>query len=516
MSQCIPPRPSSTASRDLSLLGVLALAKFVLHMTTSHGYGIFRDELYYIACSEHLSLGYVDHPPLSILLLWVSRATLGDSLPAIRFLPAVAGAATVFLTGLMARELGGRRRAQVLAAVCAFVAPGFLALNHFFSMNAFDLLLWALLACIAIRILARDEHRLWIVFGVVAGLGLQNKYSVALFGFGLILGLLLTPQRRQLANRWIWIGGGLAFVLFLPHLLWQIQHGWPSLEFISTARAVKLHPVTPVEFLVGQIVLVHPLAFPIWLTGLGALLFTRRMERLRPLGWAYVVVFALLLLLQGKVLYLVAVYPMLLARGSVAIDEFFERRRLRGGVPVLTTLLVVGGLATFPLAVPVLPVESFITYFRAVGVGEPKTERHEPGQLPQLFADMHGWEELVETVSRVHQSLAPAEQSQALIFTRNYGEAGAIGFLGRAYGLPPAISGHNSYHLWGPGDRSSDVLIVLGGSREELSEWCEGVQEADTVRCTYCMPYQNNLPVYVCRGLKVPLEEAWSRLKHYE
>jgi 4-amino-4-deoxy-L-arabinose transferase-like glycosyltransferase len=404
-------------------------------MTTSHGYGIFRDELYYIACSEHLSLGYVDHPPLSILLLWVSRATLGDSLPAIRFLPAVAGAATVFVTGLLARELGGRRPAQVLAALCTFVAPGFLAITHIFSMNVFDGLFWALLALIAVRVLARDEQRLWIVFGVVAGLGLQNKYSVVFFGFGLILGLLLTPQRRQLASRWIWIGGGLALVLFLPHLLWQIQHSWPSLEFIASARAEKFRPVTPVEFLVGQIVIMHPFVFPIWLTGLGALLFTRRMERFRPLGWAYVAVFALLVITRAKVVYLLPAYPMLLAPGAVVLDGFFEHRRLRWGVPVIAALLIVGGLASLPFVVPVLPVESFITYSRAAGISEPQTEQKELGRLPQHYADMHGWKELVETVSRVYQSLPPEELSQVTVVARNYGEAGAIDFLGRGYRL---------------------------------------------------------------------------------
>jgi hypothetical protein len=508
-------QPPSAATSDLGILGLLALAKLTFHMTTSHGYGIFRDELYYIACSEHLAFGYVDHPPLSILLLWLSRATLGDSLLAIRFLPAAAGAGAVFLTGLMARELGGRRQAQLLAALTVFFAPVLLALSHVFSMNAFDVLFWAFLAYTVIRILARDEPRLWVVFGLVAGLGLQNKYSVAFFGLGLVVGLLLSAQRRQLASPWMWLGGALALVLFLPHLVWQVDLGWPSLEFIANARADKIVPVSPVEFLIGQIILVHPLQFPIWLAGLGFLLFGGRMERLRCLGWAYVATFALLTIQQAKVYYLAPVYPMLLAAGAVAIDEFFGRRRWRWGTPVAAGLVVVGGGAVLPMAVPVLPVESFIAYSRAIGLQEPQMERHERGRLPQQYADMHGWEELVETVARVHHSLPPDDRERVAILARNYGEAGAVDFLGKAHGLPGAISGHNSYYLWGPSDFSGEVLIVLGRSREELSEWFEEVEQVDTVRCDYCMPHQNNVSVYLCRRLRVPVEEAWRMLKGF-
>jgi hypothetical protein len=496
-------------------LAALALLKLLLHLATSSGYGVFRDEFYYLACSEHLALGYVDHPPLSILLLWLSRTLLGDSLPAIRFLPAVAGAATVYLAGLMARELGGGRSAQLLAALAAFVAPVFLAVNHFFSMNAFDQLCWALLALIAIRILARDQPRLWIAFGAVAGLGLQNKYSVAFFGFGIVLGLLASEQRRQLASRWLWLGGGLALLLFLPHLLWQAHAGWPTLEFMANAQAEKNIALAPAEFLLQQIVLAHPLALPIWLAGLGGLLLSARQQRFRPLGWAYLATFALLAIQQTKAYYLTPIYTLLFAAGAVESEAFFQRRRWRWAMPAAASLLLAGGAATLPMAIPVLPVETFIAYSRIVAIGEPPMEHQEQGVLPQVYADMHGWEELVETVARVHQGLAPRERAQVRVLTSNYGEAGAINFLGRARGLPQAISGHNSFFLWGPGDSSGELLIVLGRSREELVGWFEQVERVDTVRCRYCMPYQNELPVYLCRGLKLPVGEVWSRLKRY-
>jgi 4-amino-4-deoxy-L-arabinose transferase-like glycosyltransferase len=329
--------------RSTSHLAALALLKLLLHLATHRGYGLFRDEFYYLACSEHLALGYVDHPPLSILLLWLSRAALGDSLLAIRFLPAVAGAVTVYLTGLMARELGGGRSAQLLAALATFVAPVFLALSHFFSMNAFDQLFWALLALIAIRILVRDEPRLWIAFGAVAGLGLQNKYSVAFFGFGIAVGLLASAQRRQLASRWLWLGGGLALLLFLPHLVWQAHAGWPTLEFMANAQAEKNIALAPGEFLLQQIVMAHPMALPIWLAGLGGLLLSARLRRLRPLGWAYPATFALLAIQKTKAYYLMPIYPLLFAAGAVELEAFFERRRWRWGMPAAASLLPTPG-----------------------------------------------------------------------------------------------------------------------------------------------------------------------------
>jgi hypothetical protein len=338
---------------------------------------------------------------------------------------------------------------------------------------------------------------------------------VAFFGFGIAVGLLASAPRRQLASPWLWLGAGLALLLFLPHLAWQVHAGWPTLEFMANAQAEKNIALGPGEFLLQQIVMAHPLALPIWLAGLGGLLLSPRLRRLRPLGWAYLATFALLAIQQTKAYYLTPIYPLLFAAGAVEIEAFFQRRQWRWGMPAAASLLLAGCAATLPLAIPVLPVEAFIAYSRIVAIGEPPTEHQERGALPQMFADMHGWEELVETVARVHRGLAPHERSRARVFARNYGEAGAVEFLGRARGLPAAISGHNSFFLWGPGDTSGELLIVLGSSREELAEWFEEVERVDTVRCRYCVPSQDELPVYLGRRLKVPVAQVWSRLKRY-
>ncbi|MBW2267285.1 MAG: glycosyltransferase family 39 protein [Deltaproteobacteria bacterium] len=500
--------------RDTSwaALGTLALAKLALHLATSTGYGHFRDELYYLASTEHLAWGYVEHPPLSIALLWLARTGLGESLLALRCLPALAGAATVIVTGLLARELGGGSRAQFLAALSVLVTPFYLAVGHFYSMNVFDVLLWATLGWLAARILLRSEPRLWLVFGLVAGIGLLNKVSVGFLGFGLVVGLALTPQRRWFSSPWLWLGGGIAFVVFLPHLFWQIQHDWPTLEFQANARADKNPTLSPFEFAAQQFQLGNPVLLPLWLTGLGGLLASRRLAAVRPLGIAYAVLFVLFVATTAKAYYLAPIYTILFAAGAVISEPVLARRTWR--MPVAAAVAVFGSLPALPVALPVLSQERFIAYSRAIGLEAPVLERHEQGSLPQNLADMHGWRELVDTVERVVASLAPEERRRAVVLATNYGEAGAVEVLGRHRGLPPVVCGHNSYWEWRPATLEGPV-IALRRSREELERWFESVERVDTVRCRWCMPYQKDAPVHVARGLKVPLEQFWREIKRF-
>jgi hypothetical protein len=238
------------------------------------------------------------------------------------------------------------------------------------------------------------------------------------------------------------------------------------------------------------------------------------MARVRALGWAYVAVFLLFVTQHAKVYYLAPIYPLLFAAGAVALERRFARRGWSWALPALTAVSVAGGVLAVPMAIPVLPVETFIVYERALGLEAPQMERNQRGALPQGFADMHGWTELVDTVARVYGQLPPAERARAVVLVGNYGEAGAIDFLGKPRGLPRAICGHNNYWLWGPGDlRRDDTVITVGMSREALLEAFENVDRVDTVRCQYCMPYENDLPVHVARGLKAPIADLWQRLK---
>jgi 4-amino-4-deoxy-L-arabinose transferase-like glycosyltransferase len=451
-------------------------------------------------------------------MLWLSRHLLGDSVVAIRVFPALAGAATVCLGGWMARELGGGRFAQALAMVAIIVAPLYLGAGGYYSMNGFDVLFWAIAACVLIRILKADRSRLWPLLGLVLGLGLLNKISVLWLGLGLVAGILLTPERRILLTRGPWLAGVLSFSIFLPHLLWQVRHGWPTLEFIGNATTQKMTAIAPVDFLVAQVLTMHPLNLPIWLAGLAWLLVMKDGRRFRILGIIYLTVFLLLVVNRAsRPGYLGPAYTMLFGAGGVAVEGWIRGvrpRRLVQGAAL--ALLAAGGAVLAPFALPVLPVETQIRYARFMGIGPSTDERKKIGALPQHYADMFGWDELVATLRGVYDALPPDDRAVAGIFVFNYGEAGAIDLLGRRHGLPLATSGHNNYWLWGPRGYSGQVMIVVGGSAEDHLGVFERVERAGTTDCEYCMPYEDDQPIFVCRGLRIPLDEIWPRLKHYD
>jgi len=510
----------------------VAAAVLVFHLVLFDRYGWFRDELYYLACGAHPGWGYVDHPPLIGWIAALLRATLGDSLFAVRLLPALAVAALVPLTAAVARRLGGGAFAQTLAALCAALAPIYLALGSYLSMNAFDLLFWAAAWWCAVRALdvpssgAGDSAaagRWWLAFGAIAGVGLLNKVSVLFLGFGIAAGLLLAavyrPEaRRALRDRRLWLGGVLSLLLFSPHLIWQQLHGWPTLDFMDHARRYKIVVLSPGQFLGEQVLLIAP-ALPVVIAGLVFLLTDRRSRALRPLGWAVPAILALLMVAGSKAYYAGPAYSLLFAAGAVAV-EAWSGRLVRGATwglrGAVAALLIVVGVAVAPIARPVLPVESFVVYARTLGVAPASGEHHEMGRLPQFFADRFGWPELAADVARVHAALPAAERSRACVFAQDYGQAGAIDRFGPALGLPPAISGHNSYFLWGPRDCDGSLVIVLGDGRDRLGELFEEVELAAVHHCDDCMPYEDELPIWVCRRLRGSLSELWPRVRHYD
>src|SRR5262245_9789077 len=305
--------------------GVLAALTLVGHVATSRGYGYFRDEFYYLACAARPALGYVDHPPLTPLVTRGIRALLGDSLPALRLLPALAAAAVVYLAGWMARVFGGGRLAVATASVPVMLAPIFLGVFSVLTTNALEVLFWTLATAILVRLLERDDPRLWLPLGVVLGLGLENKHSVVFLAAGVFAGVLVTPARRHLATPWPWLGAAVAAVLFLPHLVWQAAHGWPTLEFLANARRLKNLAQPPLAFVAEQVLVLNPLAAPVWIAGLGFLLFARAAARWRALGWAYLVVLVLIVAGGGKAYYLAPIYPLLFAAGGVACERGLGR-----------------------------------------------------------------------------------------------------------------------------------------------------------------------------------------------
>jgi hypothetical protein len=497
---------------------LFASVKLLIHFDTNAfaGYGIFRDELYYAACSEHLSAGYVDQPPLSIFILALNRMLLGNSIFALRFLPAIAGAATVYLTGLMARELGGGRFAQGLASIASIVSLIFLALNTFYSMNAFDILCWAWSVYVLILLFKTGDKKYWLQLGLLLGLGLLNKISVLWLGFGILAGIALTPERQWLKTEYPYIAAVIAFAFFLPYIIWNATHDVAHLEFIRNASGEKYSSLTPRIFLIGQIMLQNPVTFPLWLSGLFVFLFSKTERRFRPLAYLYLTVVAILLINgHSKPEYSSPAYSMLFAGGAVGIERWLSHRALRWLKPVYLVVLT-GSILLAPVTLPILPVESYIRYADALGLAPTTAEGKKLDELPQFYADMFGWEDKAAAVARVFHSLPAEDQRKCAIFGDNYGRCATIDYYSEKYHLPKSIGSHNNYWLWGPRNYTGELVIVLGGDLKGKTDRFESVSIADTVKTKYAMPYENNLAIYVCRNLKIPLKQAWPTLKRYE
>lgn len=499
------------------IVASLAIVILLVHLATAGVYGLFVDELYFLACGEHLAWGYVDMPPLTALQAWLTRMLLGDSLLALRLLPALAGAGLVVLTGALARQFGGRGFAQGLAALAVAVAPGYLLVDSYLSMNSIEPLLWMGCALVLIRIIQSGNVRLWVWFGVLAGLGLENKQTMLMFAGALVAGLLLTAERGHMANRWFLLGGLAAFLIWLPNLVWMIGHHFPHLELLANIRRNQRNvALSPVQFVGQQILAMHPLAAPIWLAGLWSLLISRRGRQYRALGWAYLLALGALLLTGGRFYYLLPVYPMLFAAGAVAIDRWRLRPRWGWMRPAYVTLLAVTGILLAPIAMPVLPPEALVQYTQSLGMAQPQLEHRRSSALPQLFADRFGWPEMVATVATVYNGLPPDQRTQTAIYANDYGEAGAIDFYGPALGLPKAISGHLTYWYWGPREYTGESVIVLGEQRREtLERYFTDVEDVAGVGHPYAMASQH-FRVYLCHGPKgQTLQQLWPELKNW-
>jgi len=526
--------PSSDPGRNrqsffttgMALIWAIALANLVFHIYFNNRYGYFRDEFDYMSCGDHLAWGYVDQPPLIPFLIHVCRAVLGDSLRSIRFIPALASSLLIVQTAAIARELGGRRYAMLLSAICALIAPQYLSNGSLLGTNCLEPNLWMGCGYFAILAIKQNNPRYWLWFGVVAGLGLEEKYSIAVFGLGIVVGLLLTRQRRVFLNRWIWFGGLAAFFIFHFNLLWNIRYHWPFVQLMHNIRAEHRDVVLgPVPYFFQQTLLVNPLTAPIWLAGLFAL-FCRRLKPYRALGWCYLVCYAVFYALHGKNYYLAPVYPMLLAAGAVVIESMIDgtgkiegsdRGRPRQWLkPAIAFVLLANGAYLIPVTVPVLSPDGFLAYAKYLPFKLPVMEHaHARAALPQWYADQFGWKEIADEVAVAWNRIPAADRSDCGIFAQDYGQAGAIDFFGRRQGLPPALSGHQTWFLWGPRGYSGNCMIVVDDRREVLEGLWEHVEYVGTSADN---PYalEKQIDVFICKGAKFgTLAQLWPQLKRW-
>ena len=494
-------RAKVTPADGTGLLVALAGVSFVAHMLVAGNYGYFRDELYYIADGHHLQAGYVDQPLLMGWLAALLRVTVGDSLIAIHIIPALACALIVAVTGLIARELGGGRMAQFVAGVTALFCVDFLAVGSLFSMDVLDQLWWALATLVLVRLLRRDAPRQWLLVGLVVAVALLTKLTVLFFCFALVLALLVTPERRYLRTPWPWLAGGIALLGLLPYLIWNAANGWPTGDFWHHYGGVG---TSPLDFFTTQIGLLNPIALPLAGAGL-AFYFRKEGARYRLLGWTFVFVYLVLTLIGTKPYFLAPAFPILFSAGAVVFERLRPRPWLAWIRPTYLALLALSGILLAPDVMPILPLATAVQVY---------------GSPSQPLADRLGWESLTQTVQQVYAALPPDQRAQACILTANYGEAGALQQLAAPGTLPPIISGHNNYYLWGPGSCTGQVLIVVGYSASDVQSTgalYNHITLAATERCQYCLAMENSLPIYVLSSPTSPIfPPRWPSVKHYD
>jgi hypothetical protein len=493
----------------------LALVRIVLYLIAGPNYGYFRDELYYLACGEHPAWGYVDQPPLIGWIAWVIEQTIGTSIWALRLLPALAGSATIILTGRLARELGGGRWAMFLASLAVLMAPILLALSHLFTMNAFDPLLWTAIAYLVVKIAKTGDERLWLAAGVLGGVAVLNKYGVVFWLSGLAAGMLLTPLRQSLRRRWFWLGGAVAAAIALPNFLWQQTHQFPFLQLMrNIRRGGRDIRLAPPAFLSAQAQMLGYAAAILVVFAL-FFFFSRQGRLFRALAWAYLVFLVEMMALRGKMYYLAPVYPAMFAAGAVWLENATTRRFLIWAKPALAVAITSIGVIYAPTVLPILSVPNFLAWERTTGIEQQKFENQPQGVLPQIYADMFGWQEIAQRVAAYYHTLSPDEQRKTAIFANNYGDAGAIDFFGPRYGLPKSIGNHQNYWIWGPRQYTGESLIVLGdGDERNMQTKCSSYSIIGNTRHPLSRP-DEWLPIYHCRGLKWNLREIWPDLKRW-
>ncbi|MBN2029970.1 glycosyltransferase family 39 protein [bacterium] len=496
------------------ILGFILL-KCLIHIlsNTAFAYSIFRDEFYYLACADHLDIGYVDHPPLSIWILVVNRFLLGDSLIAVRFLPVLFGVLTLYIVGPIVRELKGGKMAFILAGTGIAISPVILAMNNFYSMNSIDIFLWTLAAWIFIKLIKTQKPKFWISMGMILGLGLLNKISMGWFAIGLAVAVVLTDLRNSLKTKWPYISVLIAFLCFSPYLIWNIQNDFAHLEFMQNASGLKYAGMNPIVLMSNQFLLMSPFGFILWLLGMVGIFWNKNLKPYRPvviIGWTTMII--LIINWNSKPEYLSPTIPMIIPLGALFVERTFKK-----WVNVCFALLLGMTILTIPMALPMLPVETYIKFSQTLGLTHPNTESKELNTLPQHYADMFGWENMAEQVSKAYETLPDTEKADAVVLTQNYGEASALEYYRKQYPLPRVLCPHNNYWLWGlkRAGKSPDTFLILGGRFEDHVGNFESLQTMATIQCRYCMPYENNLNLFLGKQFKGDFESYWNGKKNF-
>ncbi len=499
---------------DNAVLIYISIFKFLLLVLFAGNYGLFRDEFYYLECSKHLDWGYVDQPPFSILVLAVSRILFGESILGIRIFAYAASCGIIFVTGLIAREMSGNKFAQSVSAFAAVFCGTILGAGSIFSMNSFDILFSSLIFFLLIRLIKSENKKLWIPLGIIFGIGLQNKLSPVFIAFGLAVGMALTKHRKYFLSKELYIGAAIAFLIFLPNIIWQIANSFPTIEFMRNAASRKNQPLGVIGFLSGSIMELNPFFIFFLLTAIYFLVFNKTGRQFALIAWTLILIFFVFVFFNGKPYYMGILFPVIIAAGVVGAEILIDKYiNSWGRYALIILILIPAAVSVTPFAIPVLNVEAFIGFSGSLGVKPGSGERQHLGILPQFYADRFGWKEMVEEVAAAYNKLSEDEKKNVVIFAQNYGEAGAIDYYGKQYGLPKAYSAHNNYWFWGPPQNfNGEAAIVVGSNKQDNSKFFEQVELSGTLENKYAMPYEN-VGIFICRKAKISLQQGWAKLK---
>lgn len=498
------PSSRSTWSSDLAILIYLAAGTILIQELCGGRFGFHRDELATLDDARHLAWGYIAYPPMTPFVGCISLTLFGTSLLGFRFFAALAQTTAVVLTGLMARELGGGRGAQLVAAAAA--VPFCIASGALMQYVAFDYLFWVVTAYFVIRLLGSHDARWWVAIGGSIGLGMMTKYTMGFLVIGILAGVLLTKTRHDLASKWLWIGVAVSVLVFLPNILWQAQHHFISLDFLKHIHERDVRIGRTKDFLPDQLKITL-LAFPLWLAGLYFYLASKAGARFRMLGWMYAVPLVLFVIAKGRGYYMGGAYPMLYAAGAVWGEQRLRSlsRPWAGWVrAVAWTSLAADIVLIIAIAIPPAPVNSPLWKFASEKNGD--------------LVEELGWPELTQGVAQIRDSLPEKDRARLGILAGNYGEAGAINLYGPQYGLPKAISGVNSFWQRGYGNPPPETLIVLGISRGFLERNFASCRIAGHTPNPYSIKNEetsDHPDIYVCRGLRQSWLEFWKDFQYY-
>lgn len=500
-------RPQLALGIVLAFVGVKLGAHLITNIITP--YEFHRDAFLYFAMGEHLRLWHMDFPPFIGMLSETTRLFLGDSLFALRLPLALMSTSLVVIASLTARELGGGRMAQGLAALGVLASVLFLRAGNLFQPVIIDQLWWTLALYCLIKLGSTNDHRWWIAYGVATGFGLLTKFSILVFGFGTLLALIATPSRKWLTTRWPWIAGAIAFAIGSPSLVGQFNLGLPVLTYMAGLREDQLSRQLIGPFLVEQQLMVA--GFLLALVGVIAMAMRREWTQYKLVAWTAVATFVLFILLRGKPYYVGPIYPVLFGAGAAALDRIRAPRWRVGVQWGAAAFMVVYTAVLFPLGLPVLAPEALERYLIAIRMQEAASTTNVGNRerIPQDYADMLNWEEQVAEVARVYQGLPESDRSRAVVLTSNYGEAGAIDFYGPKYGLPKAIAYVGTYWFFGPGDLPGDILIFHGFLEEDYDTLCASREPAGFVTHPFAVAEQRDMVIYVCRDPSSTLQDLW-------